>query len=57
MENSFECLERGGIMWMDDYGGNTSVDKCKIHMDKFLKKHEGEYKIIHKKYQLALVKY
>jgi predicted O-methyltransferase YrrM len=56
MENAFSVLETGGIMWMDDYGGNTSVDKCKIHMDKFLVEHKGQYKIIHKGYQLAIIK-
>ena len=56
MKNAFAILEKSGIMWMDDYGGNTSVDKCKIHMDKFLEKYKGQYKIIHKNYQLAIVK-
>ncbi len=56
MENSFACLETGGIMWMDDYGGNTSIDKCKTHMDKFLDKYKEKYNILHKGYQLAILK-
>ena len=57
MTNSFNCLENQGIMWMDDYGGNTTNHgKVKIWMDNWLKKHDGEYKILHKKYQLAIQK-
>ena len=57
MSNSFNCLEKNGIMWMDDYGGNTTHDgKIKIWMDKWLKSRDGEYKILHKRYQLAIQK-
>ena len=53
MENSFARLEPGGIMWMDDYGGGDGV-QIKNTMDAFLRKHEGEYEIIHEGYQLAI---
>lgn len=57
MENCFDCLEHNGIMWMDDYGGNTTEDgKIKIYMDNFLEKYKGQYNIIHKNYQLAIRK-
>lgn len=57
MENSFACLEKNGIMWMDDYGGNTSKDgKIAQYMDIFLEKYKGKYQIIYKNYQLAIRK-
>jgi predicted O-methyltransferase YrrM len=55
MENSFECLENNGIMWMDDYGGGDGI-KIKKTMDDFLKKYNNQYEIIHKGYQLAIRK-
>ena len=55
MENSFKCLEKNGIMWMDDYeGGNDR--QIAATMNTFLRKHNGEYKIIHMGYQLAIEK-
>jgi hypothetical protein len=46
-----------GIMWMDDYGGNTTkYGKIKIWMDRWLKMQDGKYKLLHKNYQLAIQK-
>jgi hypothetical protein len=58
MENSFKVLDKDGIMWLDDYGGGPSDPnkKCKIPMDNFLSKYYGLYTIIHKGYQLAIIK-
>ena len=56
MENSFACLEKNGIMWMDDYEGGNAPNFCKIPMDNFLKKYNGQYEVIHKGYQLAIKK-
>ena len=56
MENSFACLEKNGIMWMDDYEGGKVPKLCKIPMNKFLEKYKGQYKILHKNYQLAIKK-
>lgn len=56
MENSFNILEKNGIMWMDDYGGGDGV-KIKNTMNQFLEKYNGKYKLIHKGYQLAIKKY
>ena len=57
MENSFGVLEKGGIMWMDDYrGGAVGNDTIKNAMDSVLKNHEGEYELIHEGYQLAIRK-
>ena len=53
MENSFKYLKKDGIMWIDDYGGGDGI-KIKNTMDSFLRKHRGEYKLIHKGYQLAI---
>uniref|UniRef100_A0A6C0H8U0 Class I SAM-dependent methyltransferase n=1 Tax=viral metagenome TaxID=1070528 RepID=A0A6C0H8U0_9ZZZZ len=35
MENSFKCLDKNNIMWMDDYGGGDGI-QIKNTMDKFL---------------------
>ena len=53
MENSFNILEKNGIMWMDDYGGGDGI---KNTMNSFLKKYHGQYKLIHQGYQLAIKK-
>jgi predicted O-methyltransferase YrrM len=55
MENSFNVLEKNGIMWMDDYLGGNGID-IKKTMDDFLKKYNGQYVIINKGYQLAIKK-
>ena len=55
MENSFNCLEKNGIMWMDDYGGGDGM-QIKNTMDLFLEKYKGQYELIHSGYQLALKK-
>lgn len=55
MENSFNILEKNGIMWMDDYGGGDGVH-IKNTMNTFLKKYDGQYKLIHQGYQLAIKK-
>ena len=56
MENSFNFLEKNGIMWMDDYGGGDGI-KIKNTMDTFLQKYNGQYELIHKGYQIAIKKY
>ena len=56
MEESFKCLEKGGIMWMDDYLGGGSEKLIKKTMDEFLEKHIDKYELIHKGYQLAIRK-
>jgi predicted O-methyltransferase YrrM len=56
MENSFNILEKDGIMWMDDYGGGDGII-IKKTMDDFLEKYNGQYELINKGYQLAIRKY
>jgi len=56
MENSFNSLEKNGIMWMDDYGGGDGI-QIKNTMDAFLEKYRGQYELIHIGYQLAIKKY
>ena len=56
MENSFNFLEKNGIMWMDDYGGGDG-NTIKNTMNTFLEKYKGQYEIIHNGYQLAIIKY
>jgi predicted O-methyltransferase YrrM len=55
MENSFDVLEKNGIMWMDDYRGGDGI-QIKNTMDDFLKKYIGKYDLIHSGYQLAIKK-
>jgi predicted O-methyltransferase YrrM len=55
MKNSFNILEKNGIMWMDDYGGGDGV-QIRNTMNEFLQDYEGQYKLIHKSYQLAIQK-
>ena len=55
MEHSFSCLEKGGIMWMDDYMGGDGI-QIKGAMDRVLKGYEGQYDVIHRGYQLAIRK-
>ena len=55
MENSFDILEKNGIMWMDDYGGGDGK-QIKNTMDAFLEKYRGQYELIHRGYQLAIKK-
>lgn len=55
MINSFKFLDKNGIMWMDDYKGGDGI-KIKNTMNKFLKKYEGQYELIHIGYQLAIRK-
>ncbi len=56
MENSFNVLEKNGIMWMDDYLGG-SCNQIKNVMDNFLHKYYGQYELINSGYQLAIQKY
>lgn len=59
MDNSFNVLEKGGIMWMNGYddGGYGTCDVViKKVMDDFLDKYAGQYVVVHKGYQLAIKK-
>jgi beta-1,4-mannosyl-glycoprotein beta-1,4-N-acetylglucosaminyltransferase len=53
MKNSFEFLEKEGIMWMDDYRGGKEIEDT---MNNFLKKYSKQIKVIHSGYQLAIQK-
>jgi len=55
MENSFNILEKNGIMWMDDYSGGDGI-QIKNTMNTFLEKYKNQYELIHKGYQLAIKK-
>ncbi len=59
MDNSFKVLEKGGIMWMDDYLGGDGVHfYIKERMDEVLKQYEGQYERLPLpvNYQLAIKK-
>lgn len=53
LTNSFECLENGGILWMDDY---RSSRETQMTMNRFLECINGRYKLINAGYQLAIKK-
>ena len=55
MENSFNILEKNGIMWMDDYEGGDGIQIRNV-IDEFLIKYKDKYNLIHKGYQLAIQK-
>jgi predicted O-methyltransferase YrrM len=55
MQNSFRNLEKGGIMWMDDYGGGDGI-QIRNTMDLFLRTYIDQYDLIHIGYQLAIKK-
>lgn len=50
MENSFNILEKNGIIWMNIYDECDNI--IKNTMDNFI----GQYSVIHKGYQLAIKK-
>lgn len=52
--NSFKFINKNGIIWIDDYMGNTSNGKMKIYIDKILEKYKNKFIVIHKGYQIAL---
>ena len=55
MANSFNVLEKNGIMWMDDYLGGDGI-QIKKTMDTVLEQYTGQYELIHKAYQIAIRK-
>jgi predicted O-methyltransferase YrrM len=55
MINSFNCLNKNGIMWMDDYRGGSD-GSIKQAMDKILNLLEGKYTLLHSNYQLVIKK-
>lgn len=57
IKNSYNCLEKGGIMWIDDYkgGGGINNDLQKT-IDETLSTLTEPYEIIHSEYQLAIRK-
>jgi predicted O-methyltransferase YrrM len=56
IRNSFDALEIGGILWMDDYGGGDPPNWCRIPIDNFINEIKDRIIVIHKKYQYAVVK-
>lgn len=56
MENAFNVLESGGIMWMDDYRGGSN-DNIKNTIDGVLSKWLDKMHIFHIGYQIAIRKF
>jgi predicted O-methyltransferase YrrM len=52
MENSIKFLEKGGIIWMDDYLGDDGI-VIKKAIDDILSKFDEKYELVHSGYQLA----
>jgi predicted O-methyltransferase YrrM len=55
VENSFKCLENGGIMWMDDYLIGDGIE-VRNTIDNFVNEHKNQLEVIHSGYQLAIKK-
>ncbi len=55
MTECLKILEKGGIMWLDDYLGGDRIQIKKV-MDDFVENNKNSVKIIWKGYQLALQK-
>lgn len=56
MENSFDCLEKNGIMWLDDYlyvRPELNI-VLKIPIDDFLDRYKGKYSLLHKGRQIGI---
>lgn len=55
LNNAFKVLEKGGIIWMDDYRGGSG-DIIKNTIDSILQNYLGQFILIHMGYQLAIRK-
>jgi len=56
---TWPLMDRGGLVIFDDYQWKMMPDKFdnpKPGIDAFLKAYDGRYRIVHKKYQVAIVK-
>lgn len=53
LENSHKFINKGGIIWCDDYLGGEFPNLCKIPIDNFFKKYHEQYEIIFRDYQIA----
>jgi len=60
LENDLECswkiLNQNGTLWIDDYLGGGEKKILKPVVDRFLLKHHSVIKILHKGYQVGLMK-
>ena len=56
MVNGFACLRTSGIMWMDDYMGGNTVGEIESAMNSVIDSFGHLCKIIHKGYQIAILK-
>lgn len=58
MENAVKILEVGGVLWVDDYGSNYTVDSIrpKNVIDEFYSEKKNELSLIHSGYQIAFKK-
>jgi predicted O-methyltransferase YrrM len=53
MMNSYKFTKKGGIIWMDDYEGNSDITKT---VDGFLEMKGHNVEILHKGYQIGFRK-
>jgi predicted O-methyltransferase YrrM len=56
---TWPLMKRGGLMIFDDYQWKMmpeKLDNPKPGIDAFLKAFEGRYRLVHKKYQVAIIK-
>jgi predicted O-methyltransferase YrrM len=55
-KNCLKILKKGGILWMDDYGGGDPPNSIRNHIDILIKETEYNLEIIYKGYQIAFKK-
>ena len=54
--NCLKIIKKGGVIWMDDYGGGNPPNSIRNHIDKLINNCECNIQIIHKDYQIAFLK-
>lgn len=54
LDNSLKFCKSGGIIWIDDYGSNYKNLNRKI--EEWLNKNVNQIRVIHKNYQVGLIK-
>jgi predicted O-methyltransferase YrrM len=58
LDNAGACLEDLGILWIDDYGSNYSVNGLSLNtaIRGWVAEKKDEYSVIHQGYQMGLLK-
>jgi len=57
LESCWKILNKDGMIWIDDYLGGGEKKILKPTVDKFLTKYKSQIRLIHKEYQVGIVKH